>query len=236
MWLVVALLLQDTPVDAVRQSVEETAAASYSFTVTGRFRRRGEWIPDDILVSRIDVFQSVRHGATILVKGPEGLWKTPDERVGEATENERPDVADMMRTLEEARPPHLMTSDLVAAAKAVSRSDDTTVDGAPCRTYYLTFPEKRLRDELQEEIELAVRHGTLEKPDKILWSSLRGHARVTVRVSDGRIARITEQSSVNFSQGDREKKFELRLTLTLGDFGKATLDLPDVVKKRLGIQ
>ncbi|HEU4339829.1 MAG TPA: hypothetical protein VFS19_07150, partial [Planctomycetota bacterium] len=101
-----ALLLhpiQDpAPIDVVKAAIEATAKASYAYRVGGRFTRQGVFVPPDLLTARIDGFQSARNGARILVKGPEGLWKTPDERIGEQVEGTPPEVADKVTTLREA--------------------------------------------------------------------------------------------------------------------------------------
>ncbi len=241
--LLAALLRQPAALDEAKAAAEKTGAASYAFKVAGRFERSGEWFPSQLLVSRIDKFQSARHQETMLVKGPEGLWKTPQERIGEATENQQKDVADMMKTLEEARAPHRMALELLAEASKVSRGDDVDVEGTiPCRVFYLSFREERARKELDEQIEKAGKRGTLDKPDKILWSSVRSGAQIYVRKSDGLVARVAEHASVKLSyqkdpeQRPDEKKYELKLTLNLSEHGAAKLDLPVELKERLGIK
>src|SRR6185295_19388198 len=102
LWLV-ALMIQPfqepSPVDAVKSAIEPTAKSSYAYRVGGRFKREGVFVPPDLLTARIGAFQSARNGTKILVKGPEGLWKTPDERLGEQVEGTPPEAADMVTTL-----------------------------------------------------------------------------------------------------------------------------------------
>lgn len=235
-------LVLQTPTDDAKRAVDKTGATSYAFRVIGRFERSGESFPGGALVSRIDTYQSVRNGEKILVKGPEGLWKTPEERVGEATEHRQKDVADMMKTLSEAQAPHRMAAALLAEAAKVTQGDDVDVDGKiPCRVYFLTFPEKRTRDELKEQLDLAVKRGTLEKPDDVVWASMRGGAQIYVRAEDGLIARIVEHASVKIvykkeNQRPDEKKYELKLTLALSDYGATKLDLPVEVKEKIGLR
>src|SRR5262245_44101954 len=95
LWLAALLLLQEpTPVDAVKAAIETTASSSYAYRVGGRFRREGVFVPPDVLTARIEGYQSARNGSKILIKGPEGLWKTPDERIGEQVEGTPADAAD----------------------------------------------------------------------------------------------------------------------------------------------
>src|SRR5688572_17267220 len=109
---------QDTaPIDVVKAAIETTAKSSYAYRVGGRFTREGVFIPPDLLTARIDGFQSARHGAKFLIKGPEGIWQTPEERLGEQVEGTPPEVADKVTTLREAERPHEMLSVLLAEVK-----------------------------------------------------------------------------------------------------------------------
>ena len=62
---ILALLLfipQDDPVAVVRKALEKTEAASYSYIVSGRFDRTGEFVPPAILTSRIGSLEAARNG------------------------------------------------------------------------------------------------------------------------------------------------------------------------------
>src|SRR5258705_2367917 len=116
LWLLAILAppsQEPSPVDAVRSAIKVTSESSYAYAVKGRFSREGVFAPPGVLTARIDAFQSARNGATILVKGPEGLWKTPDERIGERVEGTPADVADKVTSLVEAEPPHAMLTALL---------------------------------------------------------------------------------------------------------------------------
>jgi hypothetical protein len=243
MVLLIALLaLQEpAPADSARAAVERTAGVAYAYRAAGRFERSGEWTPDGVLSARIREFQSARRDERIFVKGPEGLWRTPKEHLGETTENAPADIADVMRVLESARAPHAMAAALIATAVRVAPTAEAAVDGAPCRVYFLALPDKRIRDELEEQIAKETESGALGKPDETVWSSMRGGARLFVRAADGYLARVTEESSVKIvyrreNERPDEKSYKLQFTLSLSDFGKAKLELPPEAKQKLGVR
>ncbi len=239
--LLLAILLQSAAEQA-KAAAEKTAAAGYAYRVAGRFERTGSWMPEGVLAARIRDFQSARHEDKILVKGPEGLWKTPGERIGEATEKEQRDVADIMKVLEEARAPHRIAFERLAEATKVVEGERVDVDGkTPSRAYWLSFPEKKTRDELQEQLDLDVKRGKLDKPDEVVWSQMKGNVMLYARESDGLLVRLVETSSVKITykkenQRPDEKKYELRLTINISEHGQAKLDLPVEIKERLGLK
>jgi len=239
--LLLAILLQPAA-DAAKTCAEKAGAAGYAYRVAGRFERTGSWMPEGVLAARIRDFQSARHDDRILVKGPEGLWKTPGERVGEATEKEQKDVADIMKVLEEARAPHKIALGFLAEATRVVEGERVDVDGrTPSRAYWLSFPEKKTRDELQEQLDLDVKRGKLDKPDEVLWARMKGNVLVYARESDGLLVRLVETSSVTIAykkenQRPDEKRYELKLTVNLSDHGQAKLELPVEIKERLGLK
>ncbi len=243
MLLLLTALLAQSPADDVKAAVQKTGEAAYTYEVAGRFKRTGEWLPNEVLSARIAEFQSARFRNTILVKGPEGLWKTPGERIGEATENQKADVEDIMKVLEEAQPPHRMAGELAAAAIKVSQSGETDLPtSGTCRILWIVFNEERIKKELKDQLDEDVKRGKMKKPDTVLWPSMSGSARVYVRKEDGRIARITEQYSLKIQyrpdpeQRPDEKTYKLEMTFKLSDFGATKLELPVEVKERLGVK
>jgi hypothetical protein len=129
--LLLPLLLQSDPhLDAIRKGLQETGDAGYAYKVAGRFERDGEFLPGPTLTSRMKVYQSARHGEKILVKGPEGLWLTPEERLGEKTEKIDPDAADIVRTLQGAEAPHRILAALLEDVDKGREPDDRDLDGA----------------------------------------------------------------------------------------------------------
>src|SRR6516164_4845703 len=128
------LLAQSDPaLEAVRQALRAAGEESYRYHVRGRFEREGESLPGPILTSRMKVYQSARHGEKILVKGPDGLWRTPEDRLGEKTEKIDPDAADIVRTLQGAESPHRILETLLADVDRGRDPEDREVEGVMCR-------------------------------------------------------------------------------------------------------
>src|SRR5687767_6390644 len=173
LWLAAVLLIpsqEPSPTEAVKAAIDATAQTSYAYRVGGRFKREGVFMPPDLLTARIDGFQSARHGAKILVKGPEGLWKTPDERIGEQVEGTPAEVADKVTTLREAERPHEMLSMLLADVKA-GRSVDSG-------GFSFAYDPEKVRTYLRKEIDKAVERRTIGKPDSVAWETAEGKLRV----------------------------------------------------------
>src|SRR5262245_2232340 len=100
------LVPQDQQLEALRKILQSAGDEGYAYTVAGRFERAGEFLPGPILTSRMKIYQSARRGDLILVKGPDGLWRTAEDRLGEKTQKIDPDAADIVRTLQGAEAPH----------------------------------------------------------------------------------------------------------------------------------
>src|SRR5688572_2722212 len=169
-WPVLLLALspqEPSPADPVKAAIELTGTSSYSYRVGGRFKREGVSVPPDVLTARIEGFQSARNGSRILIKGPEGLWKTPDERIGEQVEGTPPEVADKVTTLREAERPHAMLAMMMADVKSGAALDTPG-------SYRFAYDPVKVRAYLRKEIDKAVERGTLPKPDAISWESVEG--------------------------------------------------------------
>src|SRR6516225_4815246 len=152
--LVLGLLVpQDENLDALKKVFRAAGDAGYAYRVKGRFERDGEVLPDGILTSRMKIYQSARHGEKILIKGPEGLWKTPDERLGEKTEKIDPDAADIVRTLQGAEPPHRILETLLADVDRGRDPEDREVEGVMCRRYVLYYKAAALKESLEKMID-----------------------------------------------------------------------------------
>jgi hypothetical protein len=228
-------LLQDpSAIDDIKSAVDNTSQSSYAYRVGGRFVREGVFTPPDLLTARIDGFQSARSGTKILIKGPEGLWKTPDERIGEQVEGTPAVVADKVATLREAERPHRMLSELLADVK-----------GAPARVasgeYRLAYDPEKVRAYLQKEIEKAVERKTLDKPDQISWETASGSLRVHVARPAGTILKFSDERSVSigYRRGEgavERRRYRTEMEFELSAHGTAKIELPDEVKEKLGIK
>jgi len=241
--LLLPLLFQaDENLDAVRKVLRAAGDEAYAYKVKGRFEREGESLPGPILTSRMKVYQSARRGEQILVKGPEGLWKTPEERLGEKTEKVDPDAADIVRTLQGAEAPHRILEVLLQDVDKGRDPEDREVDGVRCRRYVLYYKAAALKESLEKMIEKAVEKKVLSRPDEIRWSSTaRGTLRIYVNRKDGRLVKAVDERSVKIAYKVPEQQPELKTYKTemefeLSDWGKATPQLPKEVKERLEIK
>jgi hypothetical protein len=238
--LFLALCPQDSPLESVQKSLAKTAESSYAYKVTGRFERSGEWVPPGLLTARIDAFDSARNGMALLVKGPDGLWKTPGERMGELVEKPDKVTGDMIKTLEEAEPPHVMVADLVRLADKATKGDDIVLDGTKCARYTLTFSKELLKAFLEKQMAKSIERGTIAKPDAVKWSTLEGSLRVYVDRQDGFLAKVIDKRSVKTeykrSGAADVKVYENEFEFDFNGWGKATASLPVEVKEKLGIK
>ena len=241
--LVLGLLVpQDENLDALKKVFRAAGDAGYAYRVKGRFERDGEVLPDGILTSRMKIYQSARHGEKILIKGPEGLWKTPDERLGEKTEKIDPDAADIVRTLQGAEPPHRILETLLADVDRGRDPEDREVEGVMCRRYVLYYKAAALKESLEKMIDKAVEKRTLTRPDEVRWSSTaRGSLRIYVDKKEGRLVRAVVERSVKIAYKVPEQQPDLKTYKTEMEFdfsnhGKAKLELAPELKDRLDIK
>src|SRR5262245_44889367 len=223
------LLQESSPLDEIKAAIEATAKASYAYRVGGRFVREGVYVPPDLLTARIEGFQSIRNGARIVIKGPEGLWKTPDERIGEQVEGTPPEVADKVTTLREAERPHEMLSALLPDVKTASGRDASGF-------YRLTDDPEKVRAYLQKEIEKAIERKTIARPDQISWETATGHLRVQVAKAGGPILKFGEERSVSVGykregQPVERRRYRTEMEFELSAHGSSKVDVPDEVKE-----
>jgi hypothetical protein len=187
-------------------------------------------------------YQSARHGERILVKGPEGLWKTPDERLGEKVERPDPDAADIVRTLEGAEAPHRIVARLLEDVDKGRPSEDREVDGAVCARYQLYYRPEAMKEAVSKQLEKAIQAGGLGRPDEIRWSSsLKGSLRLYFHRKDGRLVKAIDEKSVKLAykvpdQQPDVKSYRLEMEIDLRDWGQAALQLPPEVRERLGLE
>lgn len=232
----------DEHLDALRKAIAKTAETSYAFEVKGRFERSGEYFPGPLLASRMKVYQSARFGEKILVKGPEGLWKTPEERLGEKVEKPDPDAADIVRTLQGAEAPHRILETLLADVEKGREPEDREVDGVMCRRYVLAYKVAAAKESLSTQMDKAVAAGYLKRPDEIRWSSsMKASLRVYVGKKDGLLVRIIDERSVKIAYKVPESQPEIKsykneMEFDFSKWGKAELALPKEVKERLGLK
>jgi len=242
--LLVLLLIspQDESLDALKKILRAAGDEGYAYRVKGRFERDGEVLPDAILTSRMKIYQSARHRDKILVKGPEGLWMTPEERLGEKTEKVDPDAADIVRTLQGAEAPHRILEVLLADVDKGREPEEREVEGVMCRRYILYFKAAALKESLEKMIDRAVEKRTLTRPDEVRWSSTaKGSLRFYVSKKDGRLVRAMDERSVKIAykvpdQQPDLKTYKTEMQFDFTDPGKAKLQLPKEVRERLEIQ
>jgi hypothetical protein len=230
---VALLLIAQEPgsLESVRRAAEETGKTSYAYSVTGRFKRTGVSAPPSTLTARIDLYQSARHGPLILIKGPEGLWKTPDERIGEKVEGTPPEVADMVKTLQEAEPPHEMLIKMLEEVRGAPDPESPT-------SFAFSYAPDRVRASLEKQLDKALDRGTVSKPDEVRWTTVRGLLKVKLDRKGGVVTSIREERSVRLiyrREGvpEEAKTYKLEMEFALSDHGAAKVDLPPEVRSRL---
>ncbi|MBI2900156.1 MAG: hypothetical protein HYY17_08215 [Planctomycetes bacterium] len=237
LWL--ALLLQEDAGDAARKAIDKTAAASYTYKVSGKYDRTGEFKPEAVLTCTIRKYRSARNGERVFVKGPEGLWKTPTERLGEQVQNPDRDAADIVTTLRDAEPPHKMLRDTLDLCRRGTRADDRPVDGLPCRVYWFTLSDAALKDSLDRQIRKSAEGGAIAAPDWIHWASMRSSVRVWVGAADGRLVQVRDERSVKIgykrSGAEETRTYLNEMTFSLSGWGATKIDLPKEVAEKLGI-
>jgi len=220
--------------EAVKVAIETTAKSSYFYQVGGRFKREGVFVPPDLLTARIDGFESARNGTKILVKGPEGLWKTPDERLGEQVEGTPPDVADKVTTLREAERPHEMLATLLADVKSGKERDTAG-------SFTFTYDPEKVRAYLRKELDKAVERKTIAKPDSVAWDTAEGKLMVILKKPGGPILKFWEMRAVSIRykrEGEAEvrKSYRTAMDFQLSQHGEANVELPPEVKDRLALK
>jgi hypothetical protein len=227
----------DPAIAAVRQALDATAARPFAYAIDGRFKRIGEFQPPDVLSARIGAYRSARRGDRILVKGPEGLWKTPAEHLGETVAGKPPpkDLADMIRVLESAEPPQALIAGRLDLVERGTEEPETVTDGAPCRTFVFLFPKEALRRLVEEQMEKETARGE-PQPETIRWETLRGHLRVYVDRRSGAVVRSVESRTVRIANKGSESTYRNVMAIDLSSHGRATLDLPPEVRERLGLE
>lgn len=241
--LLLPLLLQADPnLEAIRKGLRDTGDQPYSYRVKGRFEREGESLPGPILTSRMRLYQSARNGEKILVKGPDGLWRTPEDRLGEKTEKTDPDAQDIVRTLEGAEAPHRIVEALLGDVDKGRDPEDRDVDGVPCRRYVLYYRMPALKDSLEKMIDKAVEKKTVARPDEIRWSSsAKGVLRLYFSKKENRLVKAVDERSVKIAYKIPDeppdlKTYRTEMDFELADWGKATPQLAREVKERLEIK
>ncbi len=228
----------DAAFSAVRKAVDTTAAQPFAYTVDGRFKRTGTFRPPDLLTARIAAYRSARRGKRILVRGPEGLWRTPGEHLGETVRGGTPPkgLADMIRVLENAEPPQDLVRQLLDTAEMGRTESDVNARGVSCRTYSFAFPKARLRETIERQLEKERKRGDTPAPDEIRWGTLRGSLRVYVSRKDGVLVRAVESRSVRIVYQGSDRTYRNVLAIDFSGHGKAEPELPEGVRKRLGVQ
>ena len=230
------------PADQVRDAIKKTADEGYAYEVKGKYDRAGEWLPAGVLTSRIKLYQSVRFGEAILVKGPEGLWKTPDERIGEKLQKGAdPEAEPIVRLLQETEPPHKILERALEQSSKVLDPEIRDIDGLACRRYLIPIKKETLKESLQIHLDKAVKAGTVERPDETHWSLMRGSVIVYVARDKGTLRKFRDERSVEIAykvpdSSPKTKRYKIEWEFDLTQGGEAKLQLPKEVKERLGIK
>ncbi len=236
MLLACLVFVQDNAATSVAQAIEKTGLDSYSYRVAGKYERSGEFRPEAILTCTIRRYRSARNGTRILVKGPEGLWKPPDRRLGEQVQNPDRDAADIVATLRDAEPPHRMLRDTLALCEKGTGGEEKTIEGRRCRVWWF-----RLRDpELKAALERQMKKGDLPPPDSVHWASARSSLRVSVDAAEVRLVRFVDERSVKIGYlrlGTEETRlYKNEMEFTFSGWGRTSLDLPKEVAEKLEIR
>jgi hypothetical protein len=240
--LVLAALAAQDHAEAIRQTIKRTADEGYAYEVKGKYDRGGEWVPAGVLTSRIKQYQSVRFGDAILVKGPEGLWKTPDERIGEKLQKGGdPEAEPIVRLLQETEAPHKILERALDQATRVLDPEDHEVNGVMCRRYLLPLKKEPLKESIQQHLDKAVKAGAVERPDEVHWAFMRGTVAVYIARDKGTLRKIKDERSVEIAykvpdSSPKTKKYKLEWDFDFTQAGEAKLTLPKEVKERLGIK
>jgi hypothetical protein len=240
--LLSCLLQIDENLETLHKVLRTAGDEGYSYRVRGRFEREGESLPGSVLTSRMKVYQSARNGDKILVKGPDGLWRTAEDRLGEKTQKIDPDAADIVRTLQGAEAPHRILEALLLEVDKGRDPEDREVEGVMCRRYVLYYRAQPLRESLEKLIDKAVEKRTLTRPDEIRWSSsARGTLRIYLSRKDGRLVKAIDERSVKIAykipdQQPDVKTYKTEMEFECTEWGKAKLQLPKEVKERLDIK
>ena len=226
--------------EAVRTAIERTAAERYSYRVRGKFDRTGEFKPTAVLTATIASFRSARNGGVIFVKGPEGLWKTPDERLGEQVQNPDKEAVEIVQTLWDAEPPHRMLLEILPKLEKGRTADDKKMDGIQCKAYYFRVEEATLRPSIERQLQKAIDGGAIPKPDTIQWSTLKSSVRIYVDRSDGTLVHVYDERSVKIAykgSGTEESRlYRNDMEYTFSGHAQAKLQLPKEILERLGIE
>ncbi len=220
-------------------AIERTAAGGYAFIVRGKLERSGGYTPGGLLFSRIGRYQSARRGAAVLVKGPDGLWKRPEERSGENVENPDPDAPAVVRTLREAAPPHEMVRELLRLADKIHGPEDREVNGVMCRRYKASFPPGVLKDHIEKQLSKEVGAGAVRRPDDIHWSTAKWSVRIYAGKADGRLVKVVDERSVRISyrvpdQQPDLRRYKIEMEFEFSALDPAKVPLPPGVRERLG--
>jgi len=242
--LLLSLLLQapDPNLDAIRKVLRAAGEEKYSYRVKGRFEREGEFLPGPVLTSRMKVYQSARSGERLLVKGPDGLWRTAEDRLGEKTQKIDPDAVDIVRTLQGAEAPHVILEALLLEVDKGRDPEDREVEGVMCRRYILYYRAPTLKKSLEKMIDKTVEKQTLTRPDEIRWSSsAKGTLRIYVSRKDGRLVKAVDERSVKIAykvpdQQPELKTYKTEMEFEFSEWREAKLQIPKEVKERLEIK
>lgn len=239
-WVALLALQDEKPAEAVRKAVEKTAEGVYFYKVSGKYDRSGEFKPKEILSCTIKKYRSARNGIRILVFGPEGLWKTPEERLGETVQNPDPEAADIVATLRDAEAPHLMVKNLLEVVESGRCGDDKTMDSVRCRVYTFKVREDRLKEGLERQLTKAIDAKSIAKPESIHWNTLKSSIRVYVDAKDGYLVHVFDDRSVKIgykaSGTEERKEYSNKMDFSFSGYGEAKLNLPAEVKEKLQIE
>jgi hypothetical protein len=236
-----AAALGDPCLEAVKQAIGKTIPGGYVYEVKGKYERSGEFVPEAVLTSRIKQYQSIRNGERILVKGPEGLWRTPEERLGEKVEKPDPEASAIVRVLEETEPPHTILERALTAVGPGSGPEDREVNGFLCQRYVFPLRTAPLKEYLEQHLEKAIKAGTVPRPDEVRWTStMKGTLAVYIDRKDGRLVRIRDDRSVKIAYKPAEgqadlKTYKLEMEFDFSSWGQAKAAIPREVREKLGL-
>ena len=175
----------------------------------------------------------------MLVYGPAGLWRTPKESLGEKVEKGDPEAPRIIRTLEDATPPHEIVARLLDQVMKGRKPELRHYDGVLCRRYLLSYSRKMVEKSLGDQLKKSIKDGDLPEPDRVYWPSSRGRLMIYVTPKDGRLFRVLDHRTVKitWNEGDeRPKSYRLIMEYRFSEREKDSPSIPPEVRTRLSIE
>lgn len=200
----------DEKEDLKKASEKLNAAASYHWRVTAKNdNRAGEYLSPDALTLRTALVEIAR-------KGDRALAKHKTDWV-DIKEHPDPTVRDAAAKLDA---PHKNVKSLIEGMDKITRDGET---------YASTVTSGALKSFLGPTFPAAV-------VDAIDWEDSTASVEIVVNKDDGHIRKVRVVAKLRVNPlGSKSEIMEIDRSLEFFDHGKAKLNVPDDVKKKLGV-